>query len=218
MPERPLGRRAGRGPARRAAGQRRQVGLPPLAAARRGQRRPARGARLRLERGHARDARGRARARRAGRRGAARRAHACTAPGCAGCASRTASSTCATPARCCGSSPGLLAGQPAGASRSTATPRSAAGRSIASPTRCGEMGADVEAANGLPPLLVAPAAADRHRVRAARRVGAGQELPAARRPAGRGADDRHRAARQPRPHRADAAGGRRARRAPPPAA
>ena len=103
--------------------------------------------------------------------------------------------------------PGLLAGQPAGrftVDGDASIRRRPVGR-IADPLR--EMGADVEAANGLPPLLVrAGPAADRHRVRAAGRVGAGEELPAARGAAGRGADDRHRAARQPRPHGADAAG------------
>ena len=102
--ERPLGRRAGR---RRCAGELPVNGdksrLPPLAAARRGQRRARRGrAASAASEDTRRDAGGRARARRAGRRGPRGELHGARRRAARAAPSRTASSTCATPARCCG--------------------------------------------------------------------------------------------------------------------
>ena len=95
--------------------------------------------------------------------------------------------------------------------RSTATTRSAAGRSTGSPSRCARWAPALSCREErLPPLEIEGADAARDRLRAAGRQRPGQVLPALRRPARRGRDQDRRAAAEPRPHRADA--GRRGRR------
>ena len=116
--------------------RRRQVDLAPRGDARRDGGRAGAHPRLPRRRRHAtRRSHAVQRARRP-RRGAAPTSSSCAAPGCARRASPTSRSTSATPARSCACSPAGSPRQEGRASRSTATPRSAAGRSTASPSRC----------------------------------------------------------------------------------
>ena len=99
--------------------------------------------------------------------------------------------------------PGWLAGQPGGVWTldGDESIRRRPGRPVAEPLRL--MGATVEARDGrFPPLHGRRRAADRHRLRAARRERAGQVVRADRGDAGRGLHHGARGRAEPRPHRA----------------
>ena len=133
------------------------------------------------------------------RRGrAARRPATCRIRGVGLRGRRRPRSTSATPARCCGCCP---AGSPVsrrGSGRSTATSRFAGGRWTGSPSRCGLMGAEVEARDGrLPPLRVRGGRAARDRLRAPGRQRPGEVVRAAGRPARRRSDGASSSAARP---------------------
>ena len=146
-------------------------------------------------------ARGRRRSARSSRADAARRGRRSAAPACARRASPTAAIDVGNAGTLMRLLPGWLAAQEGERSRSTATSRSAGGRSTGSPSRCALMGATIEATDGrFPPLTVAGAALHGHRLRAAGRQRAGEVVRAARRPAAPRARRRSSSRRRSRDH------------------